>query len=77
MAMIRSRGREFGAKQGFLKYYSAVDRVAANQGWSLRGVPLYITLMCMPTLELMSQDIYFGPKDVCNKGFTVSNITQL
>ena len=42
------------AKQGFLKYYSewrcsraqgeclaAIDRVAAHQGWPLRGVPLY------------------------------------
>ena len=49
-AVIRSRG--VGAKQGFIMYYtkgvatgprsvSAIGRVVAYQGWSLRGVPLY------------------------------------
>ena len=49
-AVVRSRG--VAAKRGFIMYYtmgvatgprsvSAIGRVVAYQGWSLRGVPLY------------------------------------
>ena len=62
-AFIRSRG--VAAKQGFLMYYtkgvaigprsvSAIGRVVAYQGWSLRGVPLYV----VTTLLLAILNVY-------------------
>ena len=61
-AVVRSRG--VAAKQGFLMYYtkdvaigprsvSAIRRVVASQGWSLRGVPLYYSPIPIPSLYVV------------------------
>ena len=51
---------------------SAIDRVAANQGWSLRGVPLYMycTLYAFPASHvdrvpgMYKQDKYLTVHDI-------------